>query len=379
MRKKYLGALIVSTAAMTSTSAHAQFMGIFQGVMSATNQVTGKIGNKLTGGEKPVDLEMERTKFYAAVEDSSKGMDEQTKKLLRSNMEAKWQFAEQSFLMRNAQAVRAKNAPLVDFKKVALDAVGGAALQGGMNMAVLGNSGLGGVLQSAAMDGIVTGVGGKSTAGNPAAARLGAAAMGSSAAGALPSAGMVRAGMAASVAGAATTAVSGVVANGIEQTVSSMTPAQPLGPEYEIDETNHPLDFFGKHPQEWLAKDLYRENGNLGWKLIERAADQTSEAYAPVAGDDHAKVAIFNLDPASGKINAAFRILKVAPGDFVRVVFGVARKLQAEPRYASQGTVLRAVWENGAFVAADTTNVSVGWSALVPATYRAARVSVTQR
>lgn len=379
MRKHTIGAVVVSTAALACTSAHAQFMGIFQGVKSAANQVTGKIGNKITGGEKPVDLEQERTKFYSAVEESSKGMDEQTKNLLRSNMEAKWQFAEQSFLMRNAQASRAKSAPLVDFKKVALDAVGGAALQSGMNIAVLGNAGLGGVLQSAAMDGIVAGVGGKSAAGNPAAARLGAATMGSRAAGVLPGAGMVRAGMTASVAGAATTAVSGVVASGVEQTMSSMTPAQPLGPEYVVDETNDPLDFFGKHPQEWLARDLYRENGNLGWKLIERASDKTSEAYAPVAGDEHVKVAIFNIDPASGKINAAFRILNVAPNDFVRVVFGVAKKLHAEPRYASQGKVLRAVWENGAFVAADATNLSVGWSALVPATYRAAHVNVAKQ
>lgn len=376
--KKVIAVAISAVAAFSSVPAHAQFMGIFQGVMSATNQITGKLGNRMMGGEKPVNIEEEKTKFYSGVQKQMESMDEPTKRLVMNNVDSKWPMVEASFLMRNAQAYRAKNSPLLDLKRIAMDAMGGVALQSNIGRAALGDAGLGGMLKGAALDGIVGGVGGRPSGFNATQARAGAANMGAMAVGGTPSVSAIMAGVSAPVAGAVSNAVSGAIATGV-RSVTSNTGEQAMGPEYEISESNHPLVFFEKHPQDWAAKDLYRENGNIGWKQIEASADKTAEAYTPVAGDDFAKVAVFNIEPSTGRVNAAFRILSVAPADFVRVVMAVSKKLQAQPRYASQGNVLRAVWENGAFVAADTGKVTAGWSSLVPQTYRDAQTVVASK
>lgn len=113
--------------------------------------------------------------------------------------------------------------------------------------------------------------------------------------------------------------------------------------EFAIDESIDPLVFVGRHPKELLAKDLYRENGFLGWRRIEASPEPRTEAYAPVAGDAQVKASVYHYDQASGAVIAVFRLLAVVPTDFKKVVDALAAKLQAEPRYASEGAVLRAM------------------------------------
>ncbi|WP_228536107.1 hypothetical protein [Noviherbaspirillum malthae] len=372
MNKKMIGRVVTACLAATVIvpSAHAQFLGVFQGVINAANQVTGKLGNRIMGGENAVNLEDERTKFNRSVESQLAGMDDATKRILQPKLEASWAMAEQGFLMRNAQAYRSKLGPLIDFKQVATSALGGVALQANMGGALLGNNGLGEVLSGATMNGILTGVGAQSTGFDATGARMAASAMGSTAAGTIPNIqGNVAAAVTATATSAVTTAVSGAVSSTTQQILRD-SQLSASSKTYEINELNHPLNFFEKHPSELVKGDLYRENGNIGWKKIEGSS--TAEAYAPVAGDDVATASVFNFDPTSQKITAAFRILKATQMDFIPVVQGISKALQAQPRYASQGSVLRAVWENGAFVTADTAKLTAGWSLLVPQTYRAA-------
>lgn len=367
--KKITSALVLGiVGASASLPAHAQFLGVFQGVINAANQVTGKLGNRLLGGEKPVNLEEERSKFQTSTEAQLSGMDEPTRRILRPKLESSWAMAEQSFLLRNAQAYKSKLGPLLDLKQVATSALGGLAVQANIGSALGGSSGLGNVLSGAAMDGILTGVGAQPGGFNPHAARMAASQVGASSVAGMPAYGI---NPTASIGIAAGSAVSGAVSNAISSGTQKILADSQIAADttvYEIHELNHPLVFFEKHPGELFVRDLYRENGNLGWKKIDSGA--TAEAYAPVAGDDVASAAVFNFDAGTQKVNAAFRIVKAGQMDFIPIVRGISKAIQAEPRYASQGDVLRAVWESGAFVTADSAKVTVGWSHLVPQTFR---------
>lgn len=335
-------------------------MGVLNGVMNIANQATSKVSDKLLGADKPVDLEQERDKFHATMQVQTAGMDPESK----ARLLASWDLAEHGFLMQNAQAHKRASGPLIDWKAAAKEAAGGVMLDRGMANVFSGGGGLGSVLSGAAMDGIIAG----STGNAPVGQRKGlggAPLAGGLAGGVAAMADAGKAGVEQAVTGSVTGAVSGL---------TSKTMAQfgfgAAGKAYEVDESVHPERFFGKHPAAIGKRDLYRENGNMGWKRIETSA--TAEAYAPVAGDELASAAVFNVDPGTGMVVAAFRILSVQPGDFARVVDGVATSLGKAPRYASKGNVMRAVFEDGAFVTADSAKVTLGWSRLVSATYAAA-------
>lgn len=355
--------------ALFSPASHAQFLGIFNGVTSAVNQITGKIGNKLTGGESAKDVQAERDKFFANFAQQSAGMDEASKAQLRGTMEKSWSMAENALLMSNAQAQSAKDAPLVDFKKVAADSMGGFASQVGMN-SVFGGAGLGDVLSTAMMDGVINGLGGQSGSAQAMAARAGSPG--------LLATGDVGSAVYAGVSSGATRAAASTVSSGVSSAVGGFVGKFGFGEarEFEATDAVHPLTFFGKHPSELQAKDLYRENGFLGWKRIDASADLGAEAYAPISGQGQAKASVFNYDKATGKVIVAFRVLAVAPTDFNRVIEAYSKQLGAAPRYASTGAVLRAVWKSGVFVTADATKISAGWSHLVPEVYAAAGTPV---
>ncbi|ABM96939.1 hypothetical protein Mpe_B0161 (plasmid) [Methylibium petroleiphilum PM1] len=365
---RFAAVAAVALAAFSPAS-HAQLLGIFNGVTSMVNQATGKIGNKLTGGESAKDLQAERDKFFAQFEQQSAGMDPAAKVQLRGTMEKSWGMAENALLMSNAQAQAAKDAPLVDFKKVAADSMGGFATQVGMN-SVFGGAGLGDVLSSATMDGVINGMGGQSGSAQAMASRAGSPGLlGTADVGSAVSSG---------VTAGATRAAAGTVTNSVSSAVGGFMGKLGFGGprEFEATDAVHPLTFFGKHPGELDAKDLYRENGFLGWKRIDASADLGAEAYAPITGQGPAKASVFNFDKATGKVIVAFRVLAVAPTDFSKVIEAYSKQLGAQPRYASTGSVLRAVWESGVFVAADSTKISAGWSHLVPQAYAAAGTPV---
>lgn len=359
---------LAATVALTlaSTGAQAQMLGIFNGVTSVFSQVTGKIGNKITGGESAKDIQAERDKFFTNMEAQTAGMDPAAKTQLAATMEKSWGLAENAILMSNAQAQRAKDAPLIDFKQVAKDSMGGFSTGIGM-ASVFGNAGgIGDIMRSASMDGLVDGMGGDSNASGAMVNRLSAPAMAGKDVSAATSNGItagVTGGAAATVRHSVGGAVSGLVGK-LGFGKHAVT--------FEATDSVNPLTFFGKHPSELAAKDLYRENGFMGWKRIDSSADLGAEAYAPLAGDEHVKAAVFNYDKTTKQVNVAFRVLTVPITEFNKVVELMGAKFGEQPRYASTGSVQRAVWSSGAFVAADTTKISLGWSHLVPAIYAAA-------
>ncbi|MDR5798987.1 hypothetical protein [Caballeronia sp. LZ001] len=367
MKVKTIGKLTLATGAamlVSSAPAHAQFMGVFQAAMSVVNQATGKLGSKIMGADKPSDLEAERAKFFNAVETQTTGMDKASKAAFQAQLNNQWGSMENALLMRNAQLQHEKSAPLIDLKKVAQDAMGGMAVQMNISSITGGAGGIGDLMQGAAMNGIVSGVNGQPQGANQYARPV-----------------YHNGTMADAVTGGLTngagTAVSGAVSGAVKSAVDNVGGVfgNSTSGDYEITEGNDPAVFFGKAPAELSAKDLYRENGNLGWKRLDGSV-AGAEAYAPIAGDEVAKAAVFNFDPATGQLKAAFRVLKATQVDFKKVVDAVSKKYQAQPRFASQGSVLRAVWENGMFVAADSTKVSAGWSSLVNSTYQKATPAV---
>jgi len=369
-RTKRLAAAAALGLCLVSTASHAQFMGIFNGVASAVNQVTGKIGNKITGGETAKDIEAERQKFFSQFETQTAGMDAASKQQLMVSMEKSWGLTENALLMSNAQAQRAKDAPLLDIKQVALDSVGGFAAHAGLSAGLGG--GLGDVMRSATMEGVIDGLGGPATGAATMRPGLPVAA-----------AGDLGEATAAGITTGATGAVSKTVTNSVSSTVGGWAGKLGLGgaksANFEATDALSPVLFLSKHPAELRAQDLYRENGFLGWKRIDASTDLGAEAYAPIAGDDRVKAAVFNYDKSTGLVIVAFRVLAVGPTQFTQVVEAYSRQLGAAPRYASTGSVLRAVWEGGAFVTADAEKVSAGWSHLVPAVYAAASGQVAAR
>ena len=52
-------------------------------------------------------------------------------------------------------------------------------------------------------------------------------------------------------------------------------------------------------------------------------------------------------------------------GDFVAAVEGYTKLLGAEPQYSNSANVIRAVWPSGAFVSADESKLTSGWSKTV--------------
>lgn len=331
-------------------------MGLLNGVMNVANQATSKVGDSLLGADKPVDLEAERNKFMKAIEAQTAGLDKDAK----ARVLAGWNLAEQGFLMRNAQIQRKASGPLIDWKEAAREAAGGVMVDRGMAGIFAGGDGLGSVLSGAAMDGILAGA-----TGSPAvpsqSARQAQMPLGMGGAAGIVEAG--KAGVQNGIAGSVAGTLSGFTSKAMAQIGIGKEP-------YALTDAVHPERFFGKHPSSLSKRDLYRENGFICWKRID--ANATAEAYGPVAGDDAASAAVFNFDPKSESVVAAFRILAARPEDFNRVVEGVSASLGKSPRYASQGSVMRAVYDSGAFVTADAAKVTLGWSQVASTTYASA-------
>jgi hypothetical protein len=361
MKRTLAFASIAALFVVASQPAHAQFMGVFQGATSIFNQVTGKLGNKVMGGERAKDLQAERDAYFANADKQTAGLDADSRRQLLGTIEKSWALAENAILLSNAQAQAAKDAPLVDLKQVAKDSLGGFAT--GVSIASIGATGVGDVLTSAAMDGVINGFGGQSSSAGAAVSRsLHPGLAGTSDVGTA---------MANGAQAGVTKAAAGAVSGSVSSTISGIAAKFGFGgpAPLEIGDAVNPLRFFDKHPGELLAKDLYRENGYIGWKRIDGSTAVGAEAYAPVTGKGAARAAVYNFDKETGQVTAAFRILNATPVDFNKVIDGYTKMLGAEPRYASSGAMLRAVWENGAFVTADETKVNAGWSRQAGVTY----------
>jgi hypothetical protein len=362
-------------------SVHAQLMGIFQAGTSVFVQATSKLGAQLTGQNKPQNLEAEREKFFASAQGQFAGMDPATRKQLTALMEKQWSTAEDAILMRNGQAARGEAAPVVDFGKVARDALGGFAVDTGIAAGVT-PSGLGGVVQSATLAGLVSGTGSQATGVTPVMAVSGqsALAMSGGFSGAVMTdiAGSGRSAVATAGTAAMTSGVSSFVAAQVSRGMESFGFGVGGTDAFVLSPTTDPTAFFGKRPGELSARDLYRENGNLGYKRVEFLPESGTEAYVPLGGDPAIKAIVYQYDASSGTLRAAFRILKLKPLDFKRVVDGVAQKLGAQPRYSGTESMMRALWADGTFVTADAAQVTAGWSALVPQVYANAAVAANQ-
>ena len=250
-------------------------------------------------------------------------MDAQASQNHRDLIAKQWPAIENQLLLANAQLQAKKDAPLLSLSDVAKATVSGIAAQTGMNAAIVNHttSPLGGILQSNALTGVISG------AENVAREVLSG---GAGAAGALTATGL----------------------------------------DFPASDAVHPLIFLGEHPGALLARNLYRSNGFLGWKRIEQSAN--AQAYASVTGEGAVQYVVYMHDEQSGSVSSAFRVFKVSPAAFGSAVQAYTTMLGAAPRYASEGNVLRAVWESGAFVTADGQKLSAGWSHAVPQLFASA-------
>lgn len=346
-------------ALLTASPAHAQFMGIFQGVSNVLTQVTGKLGNKVMGGETTKDIQVERDNFFAQLEAHTAGMSPEGKRSFLQSAEQQWRMAEDAILMSNAQATASREAPLIDMGQVATAAIGGVATQIGFSS--IGGADLGQVMTSSALQGIVGGVGGQPSAVYVARPYGGGGDIGAAAVASVAS------GVGSSV-GAGLGGMVGGLFNGGKATGPAGT--KPFQEAKAVD----PRDFFGAHPKDTLAKDLYRNAGHHGWKRIETVPG--AQAFAPITGRGIARGAVFNHDEATGAVTAAFRILALQPIDFGAVVVAMNEHLGQPARFASADHIMRAVWEEGHFVINDGSRITVGWSAAVPPLYARALPAV---
>lgn len=359
-------ACVALCLSLTSTGALAQFSAVEGGVRvlgGIFGQVVNGVSSKVMAADLK-DIQAERVSYFAKIEPQLAGMDPAAKRQHLAAHEQAWGLVEQNLLLQNAQAVRAKDAPLIDVSKIAMDAMGGIAQQANM-AAVFGNAGIGDVLTSATMEGIITGAGGKTEGARIRTARTTVAGYGA------PTVG-------AAVAAQATAEATNVASNTVSSAVGGFIKKMGFGSDsskFEANESLHPLKFLGKHPSELQAKDLYRENGFQGLKRIEASAQNSAEAYAPIMGDPAIKAIVYNYDK-SGAVKAAFRLLAAPPDQFNAVVDAVSAQLQEPARYASTGSIVRAVWSSGAFITSDGTKLTLGWSHLVPKTYEKAPAAV---
>lgn len=358
MKKHSLKLALTFTALMTVTySAHAQFFGgIMGGVTSVIRQIGGKVGDAISGA-RPEDLQAKRDTFFAKLDMELAGVDGQARQQLTATANSQWATVEQGLLIQNANLQ--KKGLLVDFTQVAKDAASGATRQLGINSA-FGTSSITDVISSSAMDGVIAGVADDAPINGQAARAQAYTVTGMGGASSMPAA--VNANVNAVVAGGVGT----VVSSAVKSTLYSGAKA------YQFPDVADPRKFLGKEPAILLAKDLYRENGFLGWKLIDGSMEKGVEAFAPVLGDPDVKGAVYTFDKSSGAVTAAFRVLNAPPSEFTKVVEGLEEYLKEKSLYASSGVTLRAVWENGVFVTADTTRLSVGWSSLVKDLYKTA-------
>ncbi|NCT82924.1 MAG: hypothetical protein GXC94_07260 [Comamonadaceae bacterium] len=352
--KKLRIALACTLLATLTPVAHAQFgLGIFNAATNVLNRAAGKMLNN----DKPTDIEAERTKYFAKMEEAIRGLSAADAAGIRKTMEGQWDGLENVMLMRNAQVAREKSAPVFDLKAAAMDISGGAALSANLSRGAFGDNGFGSMLQSAALNGVVSGMGGE--AGAPAAAMPGGihpAMAGAMATGSMPTG----AAMSAAAQNAVTAPVSNAIASrvgGVVQGLFGGSKAAGLG------EPVHPTRFFNRHPSELSRDVVRREAGNIGWKRIQHNEDGSVEVFAPVMAEDSFKAVVFSYDP-QGAVVGAFRMLKAGLTDFRPLADEAGKLVGVTPTFASGQGVLRAVWSDGAFLTADASSMSFGWSVL---------------
>ena len=356
-------ATLVAAGIALALPSHAQGQligGIFSGLGNIITQTSNKIGSSVTGGDKLANIEEERTKYFLTTEKQLAGMDPASKKQLMVTLEKQWEMAENALLMQNMKVQQAKDAPLIDFGQVLKASASGVASTVGMGSAMSG--GVGDILTGATLEGLIAGATDTAPV-NSAGVRAGI--MSGVGYGGV----ITPASPGAVVTGAATTAVAGGVSNAVSNIFSGVLRGDKAAQsEFKFPEKADPTKFLGVAPSTLMGKDLYRENGYLGWKRIDGSQAQGAEAYAPVGGDPNIKAAVYTFDKQTGAVTAAFRILTVPPTEFTKVVQALDAQM-GPSRYASTGSILRAVWADGSFATADQSKITVGWSSLIPAVY----------
>lgn len=348
---------IASMFAVAASGASAQSFGF--GLLKAGTNILSNATGKLFNTDKPTDIEAEHEKFMGQFEETTKGMSDADKAGLRRTFDAQWDAIEGRLLVRNAQVAHQKSAPIIDLKAAALDVAGATALGANLNAGVFGDAGIGSLMQSAALNGVVDGLGGQGTANQTAGIigmRSNASAMGAMSAGLVPNVGaMAQTAAVQAVAAPVTNAVSGKVSAWVGGFLGGQT--APAG----INESVAPTNFFGKHPQELTRASVKREAGLIGWKRIQKADDGALEVYAPVMPEDAFKAVVFTFDQA-GAVVGAFRMLKGGLTDFRPYADEAGKMVGTSPTFAGGDGVLRALWSDGTFLAADATTMSFGWS-----------------
>jgi hypothetical protein len=338
---------IVAGLALASATAHAQMsgLGVARGVASAVGQIGSGLGKKLLAKDKRVDLEAERARFFGEIEAEAASLDPEARSALLASLESQWAMAETQMLIANAQADRERKAPLIDVKRVALDAVDGALVHAEV-VGVAGGLDLGGILSGAAVRGVVEGFSddGERSYGS-ATSPTGLSGL--------------------SVADAATDVAGAALADGVRGAVSDAvgglrSDSGAAGTRFKLTEDIDPLRFLDQAPVSLDAAALYRQYGYIGWRRVERT--ETLQVFAPVLPDPVTKAVVIITHAESGAVISAVRVLKTTAASFGALVEQLTEREKAPPRYASSSNQLRALWPSGVFVAADARQVTLGWS-----------------
>jgi hypothetical protein len=338
---------IVASLAFASGAAQAQMgsWGVARGVASAIGQVGSGLGKKLLAKDKRLDLEAERTRFFGEIEKQAASLDPDARSALLASLESQWAIAETQMLIANAQATRERKAPLIDVKRVALEAVDGALVQAEV-VGVAGGLDLGGMLSGAAVRGVVEGFSDdvEQTYGS-----------------AMAPAGFGGLSVADAATDAAGTALAQGVRSAVSDTVSGLRGDSGVGAaKFKLTEDIDPLRFLDQVPGTLNARDLYRDYGFIGWRRVEHT--DTLQVFAPVLPDPVTKAVLFVTSATEGEVISAVRVLKTTAASFGGLVEQLTARENAPPSYASSGTQLRALWPSGVFVAADAKQVTLGWS-----------------
>lgn len=313
------------------------------------SQLSGKLVNKVVDGEG-YNLTDEYNKFQAKLD----AADPAYRDKIKAQAEAEWRLSEEVYLRKNAQIKASDDLPLIDLQRVAGAGVKGIAqsFAGGMGgVATLNTTGaMTDMIGYSAINGV-----GDALSGSSQSTPVHSQAF--SFANTYPGANspLFASVTAKNAVSDATTKTSSNVATKL---ISSFTGKSD---EFKFTKIMRPDDFFGKSPNGLQSGDLYSLNGYYGFRRVVN----TDQAQVYQFVQDHPTVVsvTYLIDPQTKAVVSAFKDLKgVSVLKFKDVVDAVSKEKQSSPIYASNENSIRAIWNDGSFVAADQAKVMLGWS-----------------
>lgn len=318
------------------------------------SQLSNKVTNKIVNGNGE-NLEEEYNKYQAKVA----GYDPAFREKMKAQFDAGWDAMENAILSKNASINPADEAPFLDLKKVGGAAVSGLAdtFAGGMGgVATMNTSaGFADLVGYSAINGVGDALSGREQSVPVSAYNF------SNMPGGIGSLNALNSGTRSALSDVTGKASSGVANKVIGNFGGSST--------FKLTKSMDPNDFFGKSFKDLQSKDLYAMNGYYGFKRVQ--LQDGFQVYRFIQNNHPViRTVTYGTDPSTKEVISAFKELSnVEPLKFNDMVDAVAKKKDAKPIFANNENMVRAVWSDGTFVAADTAKVITGWSKSSAAMY----------